>query len=103
MDWLHQVLDWAMPFVMSFLAKYPATAMVIAFMGTARVILKPIFAALPKFVGDTPWTWDNELLQKVLASKWYPVVSFLFDYFCSVKLPQKPEAPKPAAAQAPAA
>ncbi len=100
---LEKVLNFVMPWLLSWAQQYPVATMVIAFMGTARLVLKPVFAALPKFVDTTPWAWDNALLHKIMSSKLYPVASFLFDWFGSIKLPQKPkpeEAPKVEAAPA---
>ena len=89
---LQRVAEFVLPWLMAGMEKWPFMATVVGIMGTARLVLKPIFSALPKFVDTTPWEWDNALLQKVLNSKAYPVVAWLFDYIASIKLPKKPEA-----------
>ena len=96
---LQKVAEFCLPFLLNFAQQYPLAASVLAGMAMFRVVMQPIFSALPNFVETTPWAWDNEVLNKIMSSKAYPVVAWLFDYLTSIKLPQKPKAPevKPAA------
>jgi hypothetical protein len=92
---LQKLAEFALPWILHFAQQFPVVSAILMGMAMFRVVMKPIFSALPNFVKTTPWDWDNALLQKVLNSKAYPVVAWLFDYLTSIKLPQKPEEAKP--------
>ncbi len=83
--------DLFMSFVMWLIAKNPQVASLLVLMGTLRLVMKPVMSALQEVVDLTVTTKDNELLAKVLNSKWYKALSWLLDYVGSVKLPQAPE------------
>jgi hypothetical protein len=65
--------------------KYPVLASVIAVMGTARLVMKPIVSCIKALVELTPSKSDDEKVAQVEASKPYKAVIFVLDYFLSVK------------------
>jgi hypothetical protein len=66
-----------------------ALSWVVAVMGTARLILKPVMVALQSIVDSTQTPADNEWLKKLQESKFYKTLSFILDYVFSIKLPPK--------------
>lgn len=75
--------------ILQFANQYPVVASIFMVIGVLRAINKPLFTFLRAVADATPTTKDNELLIKIESSKAYQYVSFLLDYFASVKLPQK--------------
>jgi hypothetical protein len=69
-----------------FVAKYPVIAAVVAYVGIARLIFKPLMTFLKEVVAVTPSTKDDELLAKAESSKAYSMLVFALDYFSSIKL-----------------
>jgi hypothetical protein len=78
-------------------------ALVVFYMGAARVVFKPLMALVHAVVAVTPSKADDEALAKAESSRAYQVGAFLVDYLFSLKLPvkaspapvegDKPEAP----------
>lgn len=64
---------------------------IVAFIGSFRLIFKPIVSGIRVIVDATPTQTDNEFLDKVLSSKWYGLFQYLLDWFISIKLPKKTE------------
>lgn len=75
------------------LEKAPYLATILVWMGALRLILKPLFTFLHSAVEVIPGDVDNQILEKVEKSKTYAVISFVLDYFASIKLPQPPAPP----------
>ena len=75
--------------IIELIAQYPQVAVVLAAIGTFRVIFKPIMEALDKIVISTETKKDDDLLNKVKENKIYKVIVFLVDYLSSIKLPQQ--------------
>jgi hypothetical protein len=67
--------------------KFPVAASVVAGVGIARLIFKPLMVFLQAVVEATPSQSDNVLLQKVMESKIYKGWAFVLDYLASIKLP----------------
>jgi len=78
----------ATQFIMWVLSKSPLFGSAIVMLGTFRLIFKPIMSALMQIVDVTETKTDNEMLQKILDSKWYKVLSWVLDYAVSLKTPQ---------------
>lgn len=78
-----------MDFIIGLANQYPIVASALMVISVLRLINKPLFIFLNAVVNATPTPKDNEILVKVETSKAYQYVSFLLDYFASVKLPQK--------------
>jgi hypothetical protein len=78
-------------------------AMVVFYMGAARVVFKPLMSLIHAVVSVTPSKSDDEALEKVEKSRLWSIGAFIVDYLFSLKLPvkaqpapvvgDKPEAP----------
>ncbi len=80
--------DIILNFIMWIVAKNPMVASLIVMVGTMRLVMKPIMSALQQVVDLTATKVDDEMLKKVLDSKWYKAISWFLDYVGSIKLPQ---------------
>ena len=76
------------PVIAALAGKYGVAAQVIMVIGTLRLCMKPIMAALSEVVQITPTQKDNELLGKVLANPVYKTICFALDWICSLRLPK---------------
>lgn len=72
----------------AFMAKYPQLSTLLMVMGALRAVFKPIFAVLQAYVDSTPDQADNAKLAAAESSSWYKGMSFVLDWFASVKLKQ---------------
>ena len=70
------------------LQTYPWLQHVIAIMVISRVVFKPIFAILGKYVELTIEEDDNKKLHKFMQTKTYKMMAFIVDMLASVKLPK---------------
>jgi hypothetical protein len=68
--------------------QYPWLQHLVAVMVICRIIFKPLFQILGKYVELTVEEDDNKKLHKIMASKSYKMASFIVDMLASVKLPQ---------------
>lgn len=76
-------------FITGLSASYPWLTTVLVAIGTFRALFKPVMTLLDQVVVATTWTQtDNELLNKVKASKVYKALVWVVDYLASVKLPK---------------
>lgn len=69
--------------------KYPVVVGILSVMGFLRAIFKPLFAFVRSIAAATETKKDDEFLDKVESSKVYSTISFILDWFASIKLPQK--------------
>lgn len=69
--------------------KAPWVYQVVFYIGLVRLFMKPLMTFVQEVVNLTPSTKDNELLDAVLDSKIYKGITWVLDYFASLKLPQK--------------
>tara|TARA_R110002167_G_C12491385_1_gene635443 strand:+ start:269 stop:505 length:237 start_codon:yes stop_codon:yes gene_type:complete len=72
--------------IIGMVEKYPIIMTILSVMGMARLILKPLMTFLHEMVVVTESTKDNEILDKVEASKIYKGLLFVLDYAFSLKL-----------------
>lgn len=63
--------------------KYIVTSMVVF-----RLVFKPLFAIIGKYVELTIEEDDDKKLHKFMQTKTYKMLAFLADYIASVKLPK---------------
>lgn len=70
------------------LNQYPVLQHVVAIMVILRLLFKPLFAILGKYVELTVEEDDNKKLHKIMNSKAYKMTSFIIDMLASAKLPQ---------------
>lgn len=82
---LNTVGGWAL----SLASKHPAFAGVVAFLGMARLCIKPAMTILQAYVKWTPYDNDDKWLVSVETSKGYKLIMYLLDWVLSVKLPEK--------------
>ncbi len=69
------------------LQTYPMLQHVIAIMVICRVVFKPLFAILGRYVELTVEQDDNKKLHKFMGTKTYKMMVFIVDMLASVKLP----------------
>jgi hypothetical protein len=69
------------------LETYPMLQHVIAIMVICRVVFKPIFAILGRYVELTVEQEDDKKLHKFMGTKTYKMIVFIVDMLASVKLP----------------
>jgi len=70
------------------LQTYPILQHVIAAMVICRIVFKPIFSILGKYVELTIEEDDDKKLHKFMRSKTYKMLAFIVDMLASVKLPK---------------
>lgn len=70
------------------LQQYPWLQHLVALMVVCRIIFKPLFQILGKYVELTIEEDDNKKLHKIMDSKAYKMTAFIVDMLASVKLPK---------------
>ena len=70
------------------LQQYPWLQHVVAIMVICRIVFKPLFQILGKYVELTVEEDDNKKLHKIMNSKAYKMTAFIIDMIASVKLPK---------------
>ena len=70
------------------LTMYPWLQHVVAGMVICRIIFKPLFSILGKYVELTIEEDDNKKLHKFMQTKTYKMLSFIVDMLGSIRLPQ---------------
>jgi hypothetical protein len=86
---MEQFMQILTPVFEALLGKFGILVQIVTVIGSLRLILKPTMTYLQGIVAMTPTKKDNEFLDMVLNSKVYKVVSFMLDWFASLKLPKK--------------
>ena len=67
--------------------QYGFVVQAVTWIGTARLVFKPIMAAIESIVAQTPSKDDDKKLEEVKASQWYYWLVFTLDWFASIKFP----------------
>lgn len=70
------------------LEQYPMLQHVVAIMVICRIVFKPLFQILGKYVELTIEEDDNKKLHKIMNSKAYKMTAFIIDLTSSIKLPK---------------
>jgi hypothetical protein len=70
------------------LQQYPWLQHVVAVMVLCRIVFKPVFAILGRYVELTLEEDDDKKLHKIMKSKAYKMTAFIVDMLASVKLPK---------------
>jgi len=73
-------------YLLDLFLQHPTAGTILAVIGTARIINKPLFALFHAVVDVTKTTVDNAFLEKVEASKVYKAFLFILDIAFSVKV-----------------
>jgi hypothetical protein len=69
------------------LQNYPWIQHVVAVLIVCRIVFKPLFAILSKYVELTVEEDDDVKLKKFMKSKTYKMLAFIVDLAMSIKLP----------------
>lgn len=72
-----------------YIGQYGWLAAFVSWVGTARLVFKPIMTAIESIIAATPSKNDDKSLEEVKASQWYYWLIFLLDYFASIKAPSQ--------------
>lgn len=75
-------------FVLYLAQKFPLVLGVLAGVGVLRAVNKPLFMALKSIASATPTQKDDKILEDIERSNLYKFISFVLDWFASVKLPK---------------
>jgi len=70
------------------LQQYPILQHVVALIVIGRLIFKPLFSILSKYVELTVEEDDNKRLKKFMNTKTYKMIVYIVDLTASVKLPK---------------
>lgn len=70
------------------LQQYPWMQHIVAIMVVSRIVFKPAFKILARYVELTVEKDDNKKLHKIMDSKAYKMAAFIIDMLASVKLPE---------------
>lgn len=70
------------------LQQYPWLQQLVAAIVVCRIVFKPLFKILEKWVELTIEEDDNKKLHKIMKSKGYKMAAFIVDMLVSVKLPK---------------
>ena len=75
----------AQSFLAEYAQKYPWLSMLIMMVGSARLILKPIFSFAHTVAELTATKWDDKIISKIENSKILKGLLFISDYLFSAK------------------
>lgn len=68
--------------------QYPIMTKIFLVIGLFRILFKPLMSAIQQRVELTIDKEDDAKFRKFMESKWYVLLSFLFDLSTSIKLPK---------------
>jgi len=68
--------------------QYPAIKHIVAVYFIIRMINKPLFAFIGKYVQLSEGVKDDEIFNKIVNSKAYKLISFALDISLSIKIPK---------------
>jgi hypothetical protein len=68
--------------------EYPFVKDIVVFMVTCRLVFKPIFTFLGRYVKLTIEQEDDKKLHNIMNTKWYKILVILTDMIASIKLPK---------------
>lgn len=80
------------PLLEAYAGDYGFAVQAVAYVGTFRLVFKPVMAGIEQAVKDTETQKDDEVLSKVQGNVIYKGAIFLVDLLASIKL--KPKTPK---------
>ena len=86
---MEEILLFLKPLLEGLLGKYGWLVQVVAIIGALRLFIKPLMSMAQAYVSLTPSVKDDEFLKKIQESSIYKMVSYLLDWFGSIKLPKK--------------
>ena len=83
---MEQLLAFFAPIIEAYGGQYGVLVQILSILGTLRLVIKPVMALIEVYVLITPSKDDDQLPQKIEASKAYKTIVFLLDWFASIKL-----------------
>jgi len=87
---MEEILELIKPLLLAYGGDFGIAMQVISFVGSLRLINKPLFSLLNAIVSFTHWTEkDNLLLAKIEGSKVYKGFIYILDWVASAKLGKK--------------
>lgn len=90
MELIQQLLTLLAPVLASVAGEHGVALQIIAIIGTLRIFIKPIMAAIEAGVLQSESKKDDEVLAKVQGNKITKLVLFLIDLVASIKPVKKP-------------
>lgn len=83
-----EIIDLVKPLIEMLAGNHGWIVQVIVLIGTLRLILKPILSAIEGVVAATPTQSDDAKWAAIKETKVYKTITYLLDWFASVKLPK---------------
>lgn len=83
---MEQLLLFLKPVIESYAGNYGPAVQIVSIIGTLRLLIKPAMEILKVVVAITPSKSDDNLPEKVEASKPYKAVVFCLDWLASIKI-----------------
>lgn len=81
-------MEYLISLVLPFLISNPHFAVLVTFMAGGRLIFKPLCSLIQAYVDATPTLKDNLMWKDAQESKHFKAVSYVLDFFSSIKLPK---------------
>lgn len=79
-------LEFLKPLLEAYAGQYGWAVTLLTYIGTARVVFKPVMTAVESVVISTPSKSDDTKLEKIKKSKGYKMFVWVLDFLGSVKL-----------------
>lgn len=89
-----QIMSFLAPLIEAYAGNYGWAIATVAYVGTFRLVFKPVMAGIAQAVKDTESKKDDEILAKVEGNAIYKGFIFLVDLLASIKIKPKSVAPK---------
>ena len=85
---LSNIMNIVQPLIEAYAGESGILLQALVIMASLRIVFKPLMSLIGSIVLVTPSKSDDILLQSIKAHKGYKMVSYLIDYFASIKLPK---------------
>lgn len=86
---MEMILEGLKLLIESYGGQFGWAVQVVAWVGTLRLIVKPVMVAIETIVATTETTEDDKKLEEVKASRWYYWFIFVIDWVASIKIQPK--------------
>lgn len=84
---METLLEGLKQLIEAYVGNYGWLAAFVTWVGTARLIFKPIMTAIESIVAATDTKEDDKRLEEIKKSKVYYWLLYFLDYFASIKAP----------------
>ena len=85
---MESVFELLKPLIELYSGQFGIIAQIVSFMGSFRLIFKPLMGVIDVVVKLTPSKSDDNLVQEIEESKIYKSIKFIVDWIASIKLPE---------------